>query len=118
MWTSYLAVALAVVLLTLGQVLQKVAVDRLAPDITPWNLATAALRRPEMWAALACLGAGMLAWLLVLGSMDVSKAFPLLSSGHLLVLAAARYYFHEDIPRMRWAGAALIVAGIVLVAQT
>jgi undecaprenyl phosphate-alpha-L-ara4N flippase subunit ArnE len=118
MWTSYLAAALAVVLLTLGQVLQKVAVDRFAPDTGLWNLAVAALRRPEMWAALACLGGGMVTWLVVLGSMDVSKAFPLLSAGHLLVLAVARYYFHEAIPRVRWAGAVLIVAGIVLLAQT
>lgn len=109
---------LAVALLTLGQVLQKVAVERCAPARSPWRLATALLSRPELWAALACLAGGMLAWLVVLGTLDVSKAYPFLSLGQLLVLVIARLYFHEHVSPARWAGAVLIVMGISLIAGT
>lgn len=114
----YAALALAVILLTLGQLLQKVAVDGIAGGGSTWKLVTTVLCRPTMWAALACLGGGLIAWLLVLDSMDVSKAFPYLSVGQVLVLLAAKYHFHEDIPASRWAGALLIFAGIGLISQS
>jgi undecaprenyl phosphate-alpha-L-ara4N flippase subunit ArnE len=111
-------VLLAVVLLTLGQVLQKLAVDRSPPAPSVWQLATGILRRPEMWAALVCLGGGMFAWLIVLGTLDVSKAFPFLSLGQILVLLIARLYFHEHLSLTRWIGALLIIAGVGLIAAT
>ena len=109
---------LAVTLLTLGQVLQKLAVDRCGQAESAWQLATALLRRPELWGALACLAGGMGAWLFVLGSLDVSKAFPFLSLGQILVLLIARLYFHEHLSVARWAGALLIVVGVGLIAAT
>lgn len=115
---GYAALVLAVILLTAAQVLQKVAVEGIAQGGSTWQLATTVLRRPAMWAAMACLGCGMIAWLLVLAAMDVSKAFPFLSVGQILVLLIARYYFHEHIPPTRWAGALMIFAGIGLIAQS
>jgi undecaprenyl phosphate-alpha-L-ara4N flippase subunit ArnE len=115
---GYAALALAVMLLTLAQVLQKLAVAGLAQGVAMRELLVTVLRRPAMWAAVACLGSGMIAWLLVLDTMDVSKAFPYLSIGQVLVLLVARYYFHERISPVRWAGALMIFAGISLVAQS
>lgn len=114
----YGVLLLAVALLTLGQVLQKLAVDRSANAQSAWQLATALLRRPEMWGALICLGGGLGAWLIVLGSLDVSKAFPFLSLGQILVLLVARFYFHEHLSRARWTGALLIIIGVGLIAAT
>ena len=115
---GYVLLALAVLLLTVGQVLQKVAVGGLAQGIGTRELLISVLRRPVMWAAVACLGAGTGTWLLVLNTMDVSKAFPYLSLGQVLVVLVARYYFHEHIPPVRWAGALMIFAGISLISQS
>ena len=114
----YAVLLLAVVLLTLGQVLQKVAVDSCASVQPAWRLVTTILRRPAMWGALLCLGGGLGAWLVVLGSLDVSKAFPFLSLGQVTILLVARLYFHEHLSRTRWIGALLIVSGVGLIAGT
>jgi len=105
-------------LLTLAQLLQKIAVAGIARGISTRELLIAVLRRPAMWAAVGCLGTGLITWLLVLNTMDVSKAFPYLSLGQVLVLLVARYYFHEQIPPARWVGALMIFAGISLISQS
>jgi len=46
--------------------------------------------------------------------MEVSKAFPFLSLGTVLVLLASRYYLRETISATRWTGVVIIVIGIVL----
>jgi undecaprenyl phosphate-alpha-L-ara4N flippase subunit ArnE len=50
--------------------------------------------------------------------MDVSKAFPFISLGFIVVLLTARYYLQETIPWTRWFGVVLIVAGIAMLVQT
>ncbi|MEZ5565671.1 MAG: EamA family transporter [Gammaproteobacteria bacterium] len=116
--TIYVLLGLAVLFLTTGQVLQKLAVDRCGSNLAGRRLFMSLGRRPELWLAIACLGAGMLAWLLVLRSMDVSKAFPFLSVSQVIILLFARFSFHEHLPPRRWLGALLIFAGIGLVAGT
>ena len=114
----YAVLLLAVTLLTLGQVLQKVAVDGCAGVQPASRLITTLLRRPAMWGALLCLGGGLSAWLVVLGSLDVSKAFPFLGLGQVTVLLVARFYFHEHLSRARWIGALMILSGVGLIAGT
>jgi len=117
--SGYAALALAMLLLTLAQLLQKVAVTGITQGISTRELVIAVLRRPAMGAAVACLGSGLITWLLVLDSMDVSKAFPYLSLGQVFVLLVARYYFHEQhsrflVTRRNHCGQAL--SGVILTA--
>ena len=114
----YAVLLLAVILLTLGQLLQKVAVDSCTGVQPASRLITNLLRRPAMWGALLCLGGGLSAWLVVLSSLDVSKAFPFLSLGQVTVLLVARFYFHEHLSRARWIGALMILSGVGLIAGT
>ena len=64
------------------------------------------------------VSSGTVLWLAVLYQMEVSKAFPFVSLGFVLVMLAARFYLHETVPWFRWLGVALISAGITMVAQT
>lgn len=73
---------------------------------------------PVVWAGLALFGLSALAWLFVLSRTSLSFAYPFASLTYLLIVLVDRFVFHEEIPPARWAGVALIMAGIVLVART
>ena len=109
---------LAVALLSVSQVLQKVgAARRLAGRHTPQQW-LAALRSPELLGAAVAIVAGTALWLVVLYRMDVSRAFPLLSLGSVVVVVVSRFYLKERVSAYRWVGVTLIAVGIALVAST
>ena len=67
--------------------------------------------------ALACLGLGMIFWLLVLQSVPVGIAYPMLSLNFVLITLVARFVFHETIDRRHWLGVALVIGGVALLGQ-
>lgn len=108
----------SIVLLAAGQVLQKRgAVRHLAAGYGAGRWLRA-LSSPEIGGAIVCLALGTAAWLAVLYRMDVSKAFPILSAGSILVLAASRLLLGEHVSARRWGGALLIAIGVALVAAS
>jgi drug/metabolite transporter (DMT)-like permease len=109
---------LAVALLSSSQVMQKVgAARRLTGKRAPREWAAALWSREFVVAGLA-LVAGTTLWLFVLYRMDVSRAFPFLSLGSVVVVAVSRLYLKERVSVYRWAGVVLIGLGIALVAST
>lgn len=110
-----LLLLLAACLLTcMGQVSQKFAVERWRDLPGGW---AQKLRSPWLWAALLCLGLGLLVWLLVLQRLEVGIAYPMLSLNFVLVTLVARFVFHEPIDRRHWLGVALVIAGVVLLGR-
>lgn len=53
--------------------------------------------------------------LYLLSRADVSLVWPLTSLGFVITALAARFYLHEHVSPMRWAGVVLIVVGAGLV---
>lgn len=97
---------------TLGQLLQKLGVERHKASDNPSKLALLLSR--EILLGIVCLGLGAASWLLVLAQMEVSQAFPLLSLNFILVLLVSRFYFQENVPWIRWLGVLCIMSGVVL----
>lgn len=108
LWLLVLACGLT----CLGQVSQKLAVEHWRRVHKP--SVTARLTTPWLWAALACMGLGLLLWLLVLQRMDVGIAYPMLGLNFVLVTLVARFAFHEPVDRRHWLGVALVMTGVVL----
>lgn len=103
---------LACLLTCLGQIAQKFAVESWrGPHARSGVLAK--LTTAWLWVALACLGSGLLLWLLVLQHIEVSVAYPMLSLNFVLITLAARFAFHEHIDRRHWAGVGLIMLGVL-----
>jgi len=72
--------------------------------------------RVMVWiiASLGLLGVAMLLWLLVLQSVPVSVAYPMLSLNFVLVAIAARLIWKETYTLQQWMGTLSIVAGVAL----
>lgn len=115
---EYFLISLVVILTSTGQVLQKMGADRGLKNANSIPQMFYALFQWEIVLAIICLASAIIVWLAVLYMMDVSKAFPFISLGFVVVLLAARFYLRETIPWTRWLGVAFIVAGISLLSQT
>lgn len=111
--TPYVFVAITVLLTVMSQVLQKQVA--MAVVEAPGNVLLAYAREPRLWIALGLLGVAMLAWLVVLHQLQVSKAYTLLSINYALMVPVSKVLFAEDIPWTRWVGALVITAGVVCI---
>ena len=61
---------------------------------------------------------GALAWIAVLGKLDLSYAYPFLALNFVLITLVAQFGLGEVVPLMRWVGVAIICAGIFLIARS
>lgn len=57
-------------------------------------------------------------WLVVLSRVELSFAYPLVSTGYIAVVILSRVLFHEHVTLVRVAGAAVICLGVVLITRS
>jgi uncharacterized membrane protein len=112
---DYLLILLSVCFTTAGQLLQKIAATKAASKSPKTLFLKRIVNQTETWLAFSCLAIGTVLWLAVLYRMEVSKAFPFLSIGFVLVILVSRYHLNEIISEKRWLGLGLIGSGIVLI---
>ncbi|MEA2613876.1 MAG: hypothetical protein QOI52_1835 [Chloroflexota bacterium] len=63
-------------------------------------------------------GISAIVWLFALSRVDLSFAYPFAALGYVIIVLASLTVLHESVPPLRWAGVALIITGIILVART
>ena len=80
-------------------------------------LITTIAQSPLILLGLALYAAGALAWIAVLQRMDLGYAYPFLALNFVLITLVSVFFLGEVAPLLRWAGVALIVAGILVVAR-
>lgn len=78
----------------------------LAPLLDVWVLAGVAVYAVEI-----------IVWVRILSLVPLSMAFPIASLNFLAIALASRWWLGEPVSVRRWAGAALVTAGVALVAQ-
>lgn len=72
---------------------------------------------PSFWLALALYGLGTLFWIIVLQTVPLSRAYPFMALAFVLVPLLAVVIFKESLSLTYVVGAALIVAGVVVIAR-
>jgi multidrug transporter EmrE-like cation transporter len=75
-----------------------------------------ALTSPAIWGGMFCFGASAGLWLLVLGRLEVSLAYPLVSLGVVLTTLAGMFFLGESVSMYKVLGVSLIVAGVLTLA--
>lgn len=111
--TGLMLEAVGVVLLSRG--LKQIGdMERVSvPEIV--RVVKAGATQPSILAGVAFEAAFFGILIYLLGRADVSLVWPLTSLGFVITTLAARFYLHESVSGLRWAGVVLIVLGAGLV---
>jgi drug/metabolite transporter (DMT)-like permease len=110
--TNTLSLLAFTFLLAAGQLLfKKVGLELRAESGTGiWRL----LLSPALYAALALYGVATLLWIWILSRVPLSRAYPYVALGVVLVPLASLLIFGERVRPIFWFGTVLIVAGIIV----
>ena len=80
------------------------------------ELALQAARSPSVLTGLLVFALGAASWLVVLSRIDLAVAYPLGALNYVLVTITAGILLGETVSPTRWAGVALILGGILVIA--
>jgi glycosyltransferase involved in cell wall biosynthesis len=72
----------------------------------------------SVWIGLSIFVLSAAIWLVVLSRVSLSFAYPFVSLTYVIILLFDGLVLHEPVSGVRWAGVALIVAGILLISRT
>ena len=112
-------IAIIVGATTAGEVLQALAMRRHGEiRFRPSALGRAAAvlaRNRFIIGSVAAMAVSFFAYLGLLAIADLSFAVPATAVTYVMETVLARYVLKEDVNRLRWAGALLVVCGVALV---
>ena len=111
-WKSSVCAAVVVLSNVTGNFFLKVGMPAQLP--TPLAYITV-LFRPTVTLGVLLLILWLASRMALLSWADLSYVLPVTSIGYVLVALAGRVLLHEQITAKRWAGIALIMAGVALV---
>lgn len=102
------------VLNALANILIKVGVDRLR-GAAQATLLIAALREPLLYAGVGSFAVALVAYAAALSRLQLSVAYPLMTSVGLLVVAVVSWrWLGETYDGSKTAGTILVIAGVIL----
>jgi glycosyltransferase involved in cell wall biosynthesis/multidrug transporter EmrE-like cation transporter len=110
----------AVAQLTLKHGINQVTLDGAQPlDLThPGGTAVRVASSYWVWLGFVIFALSAAVWLIVLSRASLSFAYPFASLTYVIILLFDRFVLDQSIPGIRYAGVALIIAGIILVSRT
>lgn len=117
---SIAVLVVSVIFATAGQLTLKAAMESIgrigsAQVSDAGQTVVRALKEPLLWIGLLLFGISALFWLVVLSRVDLSLAYPFVGLSYVVVVALARFFFHEQVPTLRWVGVTIIALGIALI---
>lgn len=112
--TNYAYLLIAVVLVSIGQILQKLAAGQLNTDSNPAALLVSMARSVWFWLAIFVMGSALLVWLLALATIEVSKAYPVLALSFALTTCLSVVILKERVGAASWFGVFLITVGAAM----
>lgn len=82
------------------------------------NLLHAMMVTPQIILGLACFGLSLILWIVILSRTEVSFAYPFVALGICLTILAGWFFFNETLSMIRLVGVAIVVAGVITVANS
>jgi len=75
------------------------------------------IKSPMVIAGLLLYVISAAIWMIVLSAVDLSFAYPFLGFTYVLVLVLSKFILREDVNPVRWIGAFIITAGVVVLSR-
>jgi drug/metabolite transporter (DMT)-like permease len=118
-WNPSFQILLTVLLTSAAQILLKLGADHSAGDasIGAW-LGLRELASGWTWLGILAFVSSFGSWLYALRFLPLGVAFSLTNGVHVLVPLGSWYFLHERLGPLRIAGIAVIIAGVLLLAQS
>ena len=115
---TYFVLTLAIILNALANILMKVAMLRQEKTTTLLTLARQSLTNPVLLLGIISFGLALVAYCFVLAKINLSIAYPLMTSlGFVIVILASWLFLGEHISRIQLVGFTCIIAGVWMVAR-
>ena len=115
---TYLVLALAIILNALANILMKVAMLRQEKTTDIIALVRQSLTNPILFLGIISFGLALVAYCFVLAKINLSIAYPLMTSlGFLIVILASWLFLGENITKIQIVGFTCIIAGVWMVAR-
>ena len=118
-WNPYLQIFFTVLLTAAAQILLKVGAEHSAGNDSVWSwLGLAELGTGMTWLGILAFVASFGGWLYALRFLPLGLAFALTNGVHIFVPLGSWFFLHEKIGPLRATGIVVILAGILLLAQS
>jgi drug/metabolite transporter (DMT)-like permease len=111
-WISFAYLFGNIILLVSGQILFKIGIQK-SGGLQWLKLA----QSPAIIGGLALYGIATLLWFAVLARLPLSVAYPMQSLAYVFSLFIAYYIFGEELSLSKFAGVAVILIGVYLIAK-
>jgi len=113
----YVSLGISIVLNAASLLLLKhIALSGLQGELTLSQLPSimkVALSLPFL-VAICLFASGFFFWMYALARIDLSLAYPTVSSSYVIIALASTYMFNEQISLGRWLGIGIIIVGIIV----
>lgn len=115
---TYIILSLAIILNALANILMKVAMREQDKTTEITEMVTQALTNTTLFLGILSFALALVAYCYVLSKLNLSVAYPLMTSlGFLIVILASWLFLGETITKIQIVGFICITAGVWMVAQ-
>ena len=112
----YIFMGLAVIFTSVGQILQKIGSGMVKKEHLKVGIRSILVFfNPFIFGALIMLFFATIFYLLALSKLPLSIAYPMLSSGYVLVVLLSKIFLKEEVSLKRWLGVFIIMFGIFVI---
>jgi len=119
---SVLLILLSISIAVVGQLLLKIGINRIGMSDfgslgSLGSFFTGVVKSPLVMTGLFLYLISAAIWMIVLSTVDLSFAYPFLGFTYVLVLVISKFILKEDVNPIRWIGAFIITAGVVVISR-